>query len=406
MMVRPEPMSADNGEHVALLCVADNGQDVPFALSSAFGQPLLHHIIKGLETIGITRFFVAVNAVPGALLSYCDNARQKGLDIACVRNPAEVALKLSDGARILALTADSVWDPELLEKALGQKRPIIATIEEHSENRHFERIDLNSRWAGLVVLERKSLAKLAELPDDWDVGSALLRQAQQDGIAHWQIMQSQVQAGKLHKLAVGDDLAEKLSHAMVVKDAWSKSLEAVLFTPLFRPLEHHVWSANWSRLTVEWLFPGLFLLSALFALTNLAVPALVAAILGISASALRTRARLLEYRCGERDWIGATGWAFAAVALGSLLFHHNRSVVDAAYASSSIILLSLFAAKYSGKRHFWVLSPLTIVLSALIGSAVGAIGWALQAIVLAQLVSLLVSQLRQKTDDQDAIERA
>jgi hypothetical protein len=406
MTAKPTTMPAANNELVALLCVADNGQDAPLALTPVYGQPFLHHVVKILENIGISRFFVAVDAVPGALLNYCDQARQKGVDIVCIRSPAELAPGLSDSARIVALTVDTVWHPEILQDALEQHRPLIATVEEHSENRDFERIDLSNRWAGLLILERRNLATLVELPDGWDVGSALLRQAQQDRISHWQVTQTQLQKGRVHKLAADDDLAAQLGVVTATNDVSQNSLEAILFAPLCRKLRPYIWSFSWSRSAVEWLFPGLAALSAILAVANFALPALLMAIVAIFAGMVRRGALLLEYRLDERDWIATIGWALSGAALATVLFHSERSLVNAAFATVAVTLLSLFSSSYWRKRDFWISSPLVIALAALLGTSFGSVMWAIQAVVLAELVSLLVSRLPQKAGEQVSIDRA
>jgi hypothetical protein len=399
-------ISATGGRMVALLCISDSGQDVPLALKSVYGQPYLHHLVKALERIGIERFFVAIDSVPGALLGYCDWANGQGIDIGCLRNPAELASQVDGDARVLALTADTIWHIALLQDAIGQDRPLIATVEEQVGNQHFERIDLNNRWAGLAVLKPQTLAKLTELPEGWDIGSALLRQAQQDGVAHWPIAQKQVQAGKLHKLLPADDIAVTLSQVSEVGSTQPKSLETYLFATLCRRLQPFIWATSWSRTAVEWLFPGLALLSAALSISEFALPSAAIAVLAVFAAALRLAARALEYQADKPDGIGALGWTFMGAALGATVFHETGSFSEAAFLTGAIIALSLFASKYWNRTGFWISSPLLLTLIMLIGFALALGTAAIKLVILAELAALLLSQITSKRDEQIPIDRA
>lgn len=395
-----------DGHLVALLCVSDSGQDVPAALKPVYGQPFLHHLVKALEGLGIQRFFVAIDSVPGALLTYCDWAKGQGLDIVCLRNPAELAAQIDDDVRVVALTADTVWHPDILQEAIEQGRTLIATVEEQSANQHYERIDLNNRWAGLAMLGGRNLAQLTELPEGWDVGSALLRQAQQDGIEHWLIAQKHLQAGKLQRLLPEDDITKKLRQVAEFNGATPKSFETYLFAPLCRRLQPFIWSTSWSRATVEWLFPGLAALSAALAISDFALSAAFTSFFAIFAATLRSAARLLEYKSGRTDWIGFAGFGLLTVGLGALLFHATRIPGEALFLTLAIILLSLFASGYWKKCSFWLLSPLLISLSVVVGVSTGVLGGALKLAILAELASLLLSQLTPKRDEQIPIDRA
>jgi hypothetical protein len=398
--------SQNVGPIVALLCIAEVGEEAPIALRAVYGQPLLHHLVKMLEKLGIQRFFVAIDSMPGALLAYFDWAKEQGIDISCLRNPAELATQIEEDVLVLASTTDTIWHAEILKDALAEKQPLIATVEEHSGNHHFERIDLNNRWSGLAILNVRSLAKLTELPEGWDVGSALLRQAQQDGIKHWPIAQKHLQAGRVHKLLPPDDYARRLEQVSESLGALPNNLESRLFAPLSRALRSFIWNTNGSRMTVEWLFPALAGLTAVLAAANIALPAAIAGVVAIFAATLRTDARSLEYQSGKPDPVGSAGWAFGVLALGALLFHDAAVLTDALFLTLATVLLALFTSSYWRKTSVWLFSPLSIALAVSLGLILGSLVGAIKLLILTELASLSFSQLPPRRDGPRPVDRA
>jgi hypothetical protein len=408
-MIETTPKSNDRAaQTVALLCVSDvagTDGEAPLALTLLYGRPFLHHLIKSLESLGISRFFVGIDAIPGALLSYGDKAKQEGLDVRFVRNPSELAAQIDERDRVLVQSADTIWEQSLVGHAIARQNPLIATVEEQADNQRFERIDLNSRWGGLAVLEKRSLSVLTALPDGWDMGSALLRQGLQDGVALWPVAQRNVQAGLVRKLASPDDLAAAMAIFASPDDKEPKSLEKLIFSPLATRILPGAWSTNWSRSSVEWLFPGLAGLSAAAAGLSMPLVAATFAIGAIFSAMVRKKARILEYQTARSAWLGLVGWALLALGLGSALYHAEVSQTEGIFVVIMMTGTAIFARNYWKEKDFWISSPLIIAIAAMAGHAAGLTGWAVRLLLLAELASLLLSQLRtsdrkQMADDQ------
>jgi hypothetical protein len=139
--------TTDNSNVIALLCVgdvsaADGNAALPLTL--LFGQPMIHHMIKSLQAVGITKFVIGVDTVPGALLAYRDAVSKQGLDLRFVREPSAMTPLLEANSRILLLRADTILDVGLIQQALLHKDALVATVEERAENQVFERIDLKA----------------------------------------------------------------------------------------------------------------------------------------------------------------------------------------------------------------------------------------------------------------------
>jgi hypothetical protein len=394
---------------VALLCVSDVAGadgDAPLAMTPLYGQPFLHHLIKSLEDLGIRRFFIGIDAMPGALLTYGDVAKQMGLDVSFIRNPSDLAEQIGDDVRVLVQSADIIWEQTLVGNAIAQQKPLVAIVEEQPENKGFERIDLNNRWGGLAILERRSLAMLTSLPEGWDMGSALLRQALQDRVNLWPIAQKSVQAGLVRKLVRPEDLPATMAIFASPGDNGPVSLEKTIFSPLVTRLLPHIWSTSWSRSAAEWLFPGFAGLSAAMAGLSVPIVAGLLTIITIFSGKIRQTVRKLEYRSAQADWVGRAGWALLALGLGAALYHAELSHPEAGYVSLTMVAIAIFAKNYWKSNDFWLSSPLVIAIAALVGHTAGLTGWAVRLLIMAELASLLLSQLRSGRQNQPPNEQA
>lgn len=75
-----------------------------------------------------------------------------------------------------------VPDPPLVGELLGERSGIVALPAEAGVEAGFERIDRDHAWAGIARLPGSAVERLAEMPIDVDVVSALLRVGLQSGV--------------------------------------------------------------------------------------------------------------------------------------------------------------------------------------------------------------------------------
>lgn len=390
-MGNSENIEAETGDAVvALLCVGDAGAHGSLALMQIYGQPFLHHLIKSLEKTGIKRFFVSIDSVPGSLLGYGDAAKKEGLDVRFVRSPGDVAAQISPETRVLVQLADMAWDQKLIKLALAEARPLVAAVEERAENQSFERIDLNHRWAGLAVLERKAFEALTELPEGWDMGSALMRRALQDDVGLWSVRQAELQDGTVRRLTNENEL--RLASAGVVAAAADSvnSLENMIFPSLVNRMLPVAWSAGWSRAAIEWLFPVSALGAGILAYVGIAYGAVATAILAIVVAALRKRVWQVEYRNMSKDWLGVASWLTLAAALGFLLYQGYETPFESSFLAVLTTGVSLLSKRPEYRARFWLASPLATTLFCLWGTVAGLTGAVIRLLVVVQLVLLLL----------------
>ena len=283
-----------NSEIIALLCIGEvaDQDNVAFSpLSLLYGKPVIHHFIKALQGVGVSRFCIGIDTVPGALLSYRDSVAAEGLNIEFVREPAALSALLDANSRVLVIRADTLWNTSLVKSMLSRGGPFIAAVEERAENQIFERIDLNNRWSGLAVLERRTLDALPQMPEGWDMASALLRQAVQDGVPLLPVKQSELQSGNVRKLTNIEDASSAVMSLHSGNIDQTNTLEDKLLSyPVsqFLPL---LWSVGWGRIVAEWMFP-VFALGALsLAIADFVTAATIAAIVAILSAFVRSAAR-------------------------------------------------------------------------------------------------------------------
>jgi len=167
---------------VALLSVT--GGDVSAAHASTdkpntalAGGSLVDYQIKTLFRAGISRFLVEVENMDGAMLALADQWRQKNVLVDFVRTGADIQryLKLDD--RIWVQSGQLYVQPDFVETLSKSTDNFVATVDGRDENSLFERIDLNTRWAGISIVGASTIATLKDLPEDWSIISSLLRQA-------------------------------------------------------------------------------------------------------------------------------------------------------------------------------------------------------------------------------------
>ena len=388
-----ETAARENPKIIALLCIGDISPaegEVALPLTPLFGRPMIHHMIKSLQRVGITQFCVGVDTVPGALLSYRDEVAKEGLELRFVREPSAMATLLTAETRALVLRGDTIWDAVLIDRALQHNRPLIATVEERSENQMFERIDLNSRWAGMAILDRSSVAALTQLPEGWDMASALLRQGLQDNVTLWPLKQSEIQDGHVRRLESAGDLAAAQGLLMAPPAIGPATLESKLFSNGLSRFGPTIWSVPCGRGLAEFSFPGLSLIAALLAITGFPLGASLAATGAVLTSLIHNIVRSAEYRTAKLDWVGMASWMLLTASLIVVLKLTEPSFFEAGFLGLTLAGLSLVSAKQSKGANFRLLSPLVISISLIFGTIAGGSGWAVKLLVISETILQLL----------------
>ena len=151
------------------------------ALLPLAGQSLIEYQARCAFAAGAAPIVLIVERIPAALNEAFDRLRQDGINVIAVSDGLEAASRFEAGALILLVGDGIVAHPQLAATLADQEEPCIATLPDDPEHERFERIDAQSRWAGLAVVEGHMLASTAAMLGDWDLQSTLLRRTLQEG---------------------------------------------------------------------------------------------------------------------------------------------------------------------------------------------------------------------------------
>jgi hypothetical protein len=153
------------------------------ALASILGQSLLERQGQNAIAVGAKKILIRVSHIAPELLQISDRLRNRDVQVEFVRTIAEIAAHVAPADRVLVV-ADGLYASQshyaAVAKVSGGNGAVMATTES-SFTRALERIDAQHRWAGLALLNGAWLPALADMPDDWDASSILLRHAVQSG---------------------------------------------------------------------------------------------------------------------------------------------------------------------------------------------------------------------------------
>ena len=151
------------------------------ALLPLAGRTLIEYQERCAAAAGAAPIVVLVERVPPLLHEALERLRIDGLSVIPVSDGNEAASRFEAGSLIL-LVGDGVAAPaELLAQLAEEPEPAVATVPDDEPHEGYERIDGNSRWAGVALVDGRTLGATAAMLGDWDLQSTLLRRALQDG---------------------------------------------------------------------------------------------------------------------------------------------------------------------------------------------------------------------------------
>jgi hypothetical protein len=122
-----------------------------------------------------------VERVPQALQDAFERLRLDGIGVFPVSDVRE-ALSRFEGGSMILLLGDGIAPPADVVAAMANgAEPAIATVPDDEDHSTFERIDAQTRWAGVALVDAHLLGSTAAMLGDWDLQSTLLRRAVQEG---------------------------------------------------------------------------------------------------------------------------------------------------------------------------------------------------------------------------------
>lgn len=153
------------------------------ALLPLAGRTVIEYQTRCAAAAGAAPIVVLVERVPPALHELIERLRLDGIAVTPVGDGNEAASRFEAGSMILLIADGVVTPPELLPRIADEPEPAVAVVPDDEAHAAFERIDGSTRWAGVAVIDSRTLGSTAAMVGDWDLPSTLLRRAVQEGAA-------------------------------------------------------------------------------------------------------------------------------------------------------------------------------------------------------------------------------
>lgn len=170
-----------------LIFAIEEASDRPGTLVATLpfgGMTLLEYQIRLLAGAGAGHVLVAVGKMTPALLAAVNRAGRRELRVEIVRSAEEAAEKMDADARVLVM-ADGLVTTDPVMDRMGHDGPEALLVTDDSGSpAAIERLDMRDCWAGVARISVSQLSQIAQMPDDYDFQSALLRVAAQSGAEH------------------------------------------------------------------------------------------------------------------------------------------------------------------------------------------------------------------------------
>ncbi|HYW15073.1 MAG TPA: hypothetical protein VE891_02825 [Allosphingosinicella sp.] len=145
------------------------------------GRTLVERQVRLAAGAGAEPIVVVVERVTAPLSAALDGLRSDGVAVVLARSADEAAEAVHSSDRVL-LVGDGLVAPEaVIARLVSLDGPSILVVPDLRVDDRYERIDAQSRWAGLALIDGQMLKQTASMLQDWDLQSTLLRRAVQAG---------------------------------------------------------------------------------------------------------------------------------------------------------------------------------------------------------------------------------
>ena len=155
------------------------------ALLPLAGRTLVEYQVRCASAAGAAPIVVVVERVPQALQDAVERLRLDGIGVFPVSDVHEAVSRFEAGSALLMIGDGVAPTAELVSAVADEPEPVVATVPDDEVHEAFERIDGETRWAGVALVDSKTLGSTAAILGDWDLQSTLLRRTLQEGALRW-----------------------------------------------------------------------------------------------------------------------------------------------------------------------------------------------------------------------------
>ncbi|GAB5488387.1 MAG: hypothetical protein Pars2KO_19570 [Parasphingorhabdus sp.] len=216
----------------------------PIGLFPLFDGLVLDQQINSVKSTGAEKIILISPTMNGGILRYVDMMQGKGEDVEIVRSGHDLVQFASPENDIIFLGDGILPDKYLLERMTGTTEELIFVTADSQAVTEFERIDRNDRWLGIAKLNGSRLSGFIDLPEEWDVGSALLRGAVQSECARECVESSDLESGAVSNLTNKTEVLHfSQRHLQEVQRGGSNFLVKLVAWPTTRAILPLLWKA-------------------------------------------------------------------------------------------------------------------------------------------------------------------
>jgi hypothetical protein len=145
------------------------------------GRTLVERQARIAASAGASPIILYVERLPVELVTAVERLRGEGIPVTVARSAAEAADAIHPDDRLLLIADGVIADEAHIALLLTGGSNALLTVPDQGVSEHFERIDAQSRWGGLALVSGQFLKQTAQMIQDWDLQSTLLRRAVQAG---------------------------------------------------------------------------------------------------------------------------------------------------------------------------------------------------------------------------------
>ncbi|MFM9828326.1 MAG: hypothetical protein ACKVOB_06205 [Sphingomonas sp.] len=183
---------------VALLFATDDADDSPATLAATlpFGAATLIEFQARLAiSAGASQLIVVVGRMTPELLGAVNRIMKRGAAVDVVRSASEACEKLHPLARVLVMADGLVSTEGVVSAMAGEGGDALLVTSDANALEGLERVGADAIWAGIARLSVRRVAEVANLPNDYDFASTLLRVAAQGGAARVELSAGPARGG-------------------------------------------------------------------------------------------------------------------------------------------------------------------------------------------------------------------
>lgn len=276
----------------------------PIGLLSLFDGNILDQQVRAAIEAGAEQILLVCHTMDGAFLQYVDHLRSSGIDAQLVRSGKDLVQFAAPESDILFFGDGMLPGKTMVEQLADMQGEAIFVVNDAEEYSDLERIDLNHRWLGVARLTASRLSEFIDLPEDWDVGSALLRGAVQSECKREVVTDSEISEGAvshlMSKSIISDYTQEKLADARFKNGNF---LERFVVWPLSRALLPRLWQNPGAGNYLGWSVIMLLLFAGGVSLFNVStVVVFILMLLAAGLLAIRGYIDLFSSNIRHLDW--------------------------------------------------------------------------------------------------------